>query len=122
MLHDAQNGEHILIGPQTVVTAPHFPWTVTLNLFAQLTSLRGQYLPILQVRDLDDQVLWSLVLPAPVSVPDPLTVHTIACRGYPATVPRPGRYEVVLLLNDDVVARYPLTVRPWPPAGPGESA
>jgi hypothetical protein len=109
------NGEMILIAPLSVTSASRFPASLGVQVYAQITSMRGEYLPALQVRDGDDQVVWSLVMDHPMMVQDPLEVHHVPFRGYEAWLPRPGRYEVVLLMNDDEVARYPFTVGFRPP-------
>jgi hypothetical protein len=110
MLQDNATGEFILIGPLVDLTALQFPLMVPLNLFAVLTSMRGRYLPALQLRDEEDQVCWSQAWEAPAENHDPLVPFTFSLRGLCAYVPRAGKYDVVLMLNDDEVGRHGFVV------------
>jgi hypothetical protein len=110
MFRDDVSGEFVLVGPLVNLTAPQFPLMVPLNLFAVLTSMRGRYLPTLQLRDEEDQVCWSQAWQAPAENHDPLAPFTFSLRNLGAYVPRPGKYDVVLLLNDEEAGRHGFVV------------
>jgi hypothetical protein len=112
LLEDVR-GEHILIGPLKEILQPHFPCAVQMSFFAQLCDMNGTYMPSLQIRDMDDRVICNDPLAGnPAEINDPLKLVSFAFRQIPVFLPGPGRYEAVLLMNDEVAARHPIVVRP----------
>lgn len=117
---DARSGEYILIGPRVDFLSHQYPCIATVSAFAQLTSTHGSYMPSLQLRDAEDQVIWREEMNLPLECHDPLRVWTIALHNMGMWVPRPGQYEVALLFNGEVAARNLFRAAfPAPPvAGP----
>lgn len=111
LYQDNQTGEVIIVGPATEATAAHYPSNFTLNLFAHITSMRGTYLPALQLRDLDGRVVWGQSMGAPAEVHDALAVFRFLFRPVLLTVPRPGVFEIVLLLNDEEIVTLPMNFK-----------
>jgi hypothetical protein len=111
---DVVTKEYHLIGPYIDIYCQQFPCVVQLNLLLELTSTHGAYAQTLQVRNLEDSPVWSREFERPLEAQDPLPVWMMDLRWHGATIPEPGKYDIVLLANGDEVARRPLHVHHRP--------
>jgi hypothetical protein len=116
VFEDGRRSEYLLVAPTTRIEAPQFPHVMKQELYVEIASGRGEYRPTLQVRNDQDEVIWGQPYGAPFRATDPLTTHQIAFRNLAFCLMRPGRYDLVLLLNDQEAARRPFfVVAPAPP-------
>lgn len=112
-IFQAENtGEHIIVGPFSRVTLPRGVQRLRFSVYAQLTDAEGEYQLELQARDGDDVMIWNLELPEPLFHDDRLTPHKIALHNLTIELPVPGKYDVVLLANDELLANHSLTAYP----------
>jgi hypothetical protein len=110
--HDAATGEYTLIAPQFGFALPHFPFTVGVNIYAQVSAVRGEYHPEFRVWGPDGEIVWELRLPVPMTSPngDPLIQIRLVSQNLMLPFPCPGRYDLSLLANGTEIARYPLRI------------
>jgi hypothetical protein len=101
---DERTGTVMLVGITSLAPLKQFPAHVRLSLFVEFTGGHGQYLPRLELRDGDDEVVWGWGDPRPIEKPDPLLPHQVTFYDLMVAVPRPGRYVLALHLNGEVAA------------------
>jgi hypothetical protein len=101
---DERTKQRLLLGPTSHVPVTEFPCQVRQSIFVELTEGRGEYWPRLQLRDSGDEVVWEWAAPAPFTHRDPLLPHDVTFLDLVITVPRAGRYLLVLRLNDEEAA------------------
>jgi hypothetical protein len=109
IFQDASSQEYVLIGPAVNLVSSQFPFAGTASFFAQVTSLRGSYHLALQLHSEEGDVIWTNKLDHPLQMQDPLQTSSLAFLRMAVFVPKPGRYDFVLLANDQEAARYPVT-------------
>jgi hypothetical protein len=102
---DDKTQECTLVSPVHQVFAPSYPTTMDLSFFARWSNARGPYRVELQLRDLDEVVLWRDELPQPFEAPDPLRIVPLTLRHRRVRFPRPGKFEFALLANGQEVIK-----------------
>jgi hypothetical protein len=102
---DSYTKEYLLLGPQHEIVATSYPIVVPLALFARWTSVQGVYDLQVQLQDLEGNVLWRENQLPPLECQDPLRVTILTLHALHVYFPRPGKYEFVLLANDEEVVR-----------------
>jgi hypothetical protein len=123
IFQDAISREYILVAPYVDIASPQFPFVAPVNLYSQMTGLRGRYQLTLQVQDLENNVVWSHVMPQLFEHHDALRTCVLAFVRMAAWIPKPGKYDLVLLANGQDVARYAfMTGFPVNPVVPGQGA
>ena len=110
MFQDAMSGEHILVGPLQELHVVQAPAVVHVGVYFEITCGHGNYRPTLQLRDLEEQVVWSQTYEQPFPAQDPLRVAAVAMFHVGMCIPRLGKYDLVLLVNKEEIARRPLWV------------
>ena len=107
---DVRTQQHILVGPGVEFVTQAFPWVAAAAFFVQVSSCHGVYHLELRMQDLEGQVVWSQALDKPFEARDPLTTYTITVNvGLP--IPRPDKYDLVLLANGAEVGRRAFRAR-----------
>jgi hypothetical protein len=96
--------EYTLVAPLHQIFLPHYPATMDLSVFARWTNAHGPYRVELQLRTLDGEVVWRDRMQNPFEAPGPLAIAPITLRHRFVSFPAPGKYEVVLLANEEEVA------------------
>jgi hypothetical protein len=99
-----RSGTTLLHGPVAHLPIAHFPATVRLSVFAEFTGGHGSYKPSLSLRDGSGQTVWGWPAAEPFKHSKPLMPHEVVFNDLSIAVPRPGRYTLVLLLNDEQAA------------------
>lgn len=107
---DNSSKEVILVGPLLDLHVPQIPTVVHVSVFFELTSGHGDYVPTLQLRDLDEQVVWYHTYDQPFPAQDPLRIITVQVTRIGVCIPRYGKYDWVLLVNKQEIGRRPLLV------------
>ncbi len=101
---DPKTQEHTLVSPVHQVFAPQYPATFDLSVFARWTNAHGGYRVELQLRLLDGEVLWRHSMANVFEVADPLQITMLTLRHLNIAFPKPGKYDVALLANEQEVA------------------
>jgi hypothetical protein len=110
IFQDRQTGEHILLGPATGASLAAFPATLRVSFYIKLTGGHGTYRPTLQLRDDDGELIGECPGPEAFEQTDPLAPRQIAWRDVGLFFPRPGRYDLVLLVNEDDLTHHAFDV------------
>jgi hypothetical protein len=105
ILEDPRIGECILVAPTLVFRAFEYPAVATFAAYTQWTSARGSYRMQIRLQTLEGQPLHRHTYLDPVEIPNPLDVRAIALHDCRLVFPAPGKYEVALLANDDVLTK-----------------
>jgi len=113
--HDRRTGEHSVCGVLNQLTSHSFPASANLSLFAELTDGQGDYQVRFELRDNFDSLLQEFPFPEPIQLPDPLVTHFLCGVDRRMVFPRPGRYDFVLLIDGEEVARRKVAVQPPAP-------
>jgi hypothetical protein len=101
---DQLTGEKILLGPTCEAYLPNYPATVMCSMFAQLTSAHGSYELQVQLQDMEGNMVWQ----GPQvswAARDPLQVGDVIVSNLLVAFPAAGKYDVVLLANNQEIAR-----------------
>lgn len=98
---DSRTGAAILVGPTSHVPIPEFPATVRLSLFAEFTGGHGSYLPGFALIDTNEQTVWEWRTELPFEQSDPLLPREVIFYDVMVSIPRAGRYQLVMFLNSD---------------------
>jgi len=110
IFQDRQTGEYLLIAPYSGLALPAFPAAFPVSLYIRLTGGHGTYRLNIQVRDEEGQVVGEILGAEPIPSADPLTACQICWRNLGLHIPRPGRYDLVLLANGEDLAHHSLEV------------
>ncbi len=110
IFQDKQTGEYLLLGPVSGLTLSAFPAALRLSLYIRLTGAHGSYRLAVQLRDQDGGKVGECPGPDNVHPSDPLAPCQICWRNLGLYFPRPGRYDLILLANDEDLAHYALDV------------
>ena len=78
-----------------------FPGSIKFAVYAHLTELHGKYRLELRLEDSQGDVLWAVRADPPVKHEDPLMPHRFAFRDLNVRVAAPGRYDLLLVSEDD---------------------
>jgi hypothetical protein len=81
---------------------------MNLAIFAMWTNAHGVYRVLVQLRLLDGTVVDAHPMPDPFQQHDPLAICPLTLRLVDCRFPSPGRYELVLLANEQEVASIPI--------------
>lgn len=107
-----KGGRTLLLGPLTHVPVTQFPAHVQLSIYADFTGGHGSYQPQLSLYDEAEEAAWSWTPPGLFKHSNPL----LPCHAYfndlILDVPQPGRYRLVLFLNDEQAAQRTLWFGP----------
>jgi hypothetical protein len=102
---DQRTKDTMLLGFVRHVQATRYPFSVQLEVFTRWTSAHGKYQVTLQLQDLAGNVVSQTVLPAEFDMPDPLHAFDLILGHCQLEFPEPGKYDVVMLANDEEIAR-----------------
>jgi hypothetical protein len=102
---DQRTGDTMLLGFVRHVQAMQYPFPVQLEVFTRWTSAHGKYVVTLQLQDLAGNVVSQNVLPTEFDMPDPLQAFDLILGHCQLEFPEPGKYDVVMLANDEEIAR-----------------
>jgi hypothetical protein len=105
IITDAQTGELLLLGPTPEIHAVVFPTTIELSVFARWTAVQGSYIVEMQLQDLEGKVLWHHREEPALENYDPLKVCNLTLHRKRIYMPRPGKFEIVMLANGVEIAR-----------------
>lgn len=111
MFVDEATKEYILVGPGHEIKVDQIPAIKVVAAYIEVTAGRGEYVPTLQLRDNDEQIIWSHTFDRPFAVHNPLQVFTLHMRNLPLCIPRLGQYEFLLLVNNEEIGRRSLLVK-----------
>jgi hypothetical protein len=95
----------MLLAPTHQIVTLAFPTVVTVSIFARMTSVQGTYHLEVQLQDLEGEVIWRHRLEPPLTMNDPLAVGILNLQNLGVYFPKPGKYELVLLANNEEVVR-----------------
>lgn len=115
IFEDMLSKDHLLIAPLRDIQFQHMPAIFQASVYLEVTSGHGDYRPSLQLRDLEDQVVWSFQCNQPFPMPDPLRSVVVTMNRINLCIPRPGKYDFVVLVNNREIARRPFWVRQTAP-------
>jgi hypothetical protein len=113
VVQDSASGDYVLVAPLCDVRTNQLPCTVQVGVYTEMTSGHGGYRPSLQLRDMEEQVVWAQDYAQPFEA-KPLRLTCVAFRRVVLSFPRLGKYDLVLLVNAEEVARHPLWVSSLP--------
>src|SRR5262245_9015643 len=94
-----------LIGLTRHLSADTFPAAQPLGIFARLTSGHGAYRVEVQLQDMEGEVVWQDGPPDAWAMEDPLQAYDLLLKNMSLFCPRPGAYDVVLLVDGTEIAR-----------------
>jgi hypothetical protein len=109
---DARTGEFILIGPLNHLPMPRSPFTIRLSLYVHLSGGHGLYQMAVHLRDSSDVIPWRWDLPKPLDLPDPLQQLQLGLYDLAIEIPKPGRYDLLLLANGEQMAQQSMLFLP----------
>jgi len=104
-LQDVFTKEYMLLAPTHQIVTIAFPTVVTVSIFARMTSVQGTYQLEVQLQDLEGEVIWRHRLEPPLTMNDPLAVGILNLQNLGVYFPKPGKYDLVLLANNEEVVR-----------------
>ena len=112
IIQDVVTSQCVLIDPKIEFSLPHFPATVLVSIYGQLSEVRREYSPEFRLWGSDGEILWDYRAPAPMTSPDddPLRQYRFVFRDLAIPFPRPGRYDLLMLAHGTEIARYPLRI------------
>ena len=110
--NDPQTGEIVIVGPVSHVPITEFPAVIRLAVYAHVTGGHGTYPLAFILRAADGDTVWRKDAVSPLHHPDPLMVAQLVFEELRVNVPKPGRYDLVLLTGGDEIARQPLLIGP----------
>jgi hypothetical protein len=112
IIQDVVTGQCVLIDPKIEFALPHFPASVLVSIYGQLSEVRREYFPEFRLWGSDGEILWDYRAPAPMTSPDddPLRQYRFVFRDLAIPFPRPGRYDLLMLAQGTEIARYPLRI------------
>jgi hypothetical protein len=105
IIEDRHTGEYVLLVPTADIAVAGFPAILTLSVFARWTSAHGVYEIEVQVQDLEGHVVCGLRQEKPLECQNPLATGFLAMNGLQMFFPRPGKYDLVILANNEEVVR-----------------
>lgn len=112
---DSTSGRSTLIGLPTGMMSRHFPVGHNLGVFARWTSAHGDYRVEVQLQAPEGNVVWREGPQEPWSLNDPLRLYDLKFN-LCVVFPEPGAYDIVILANDEEVARQPFMAEVLSPA------
>jgi hypothetical protein len=105
ILQDKLTGEFVLIGPTHQIYSFTYPTVANLSVFARCTSVQGVYRLEIQLQDLEGNAIWGQKFDPPLDLNDPLAVGTLNLQNLGIFIPKPGKYDLVLLANGEEIVR-----------------
>jgi hypothetical protein len=108
IFQDARSGEYILVGPTNGFLVTEYPCAIPVAVYGDLSDVRGEYTPALQLVDSDGEAIWSERAPRPMELVNPLGHHHFVFYDLRIRVPRPGRYDLLLMADKMEIARHGL--------------
>jgi hypothetical protein len=102
---DQRTGDTMLLGFVRHVQATSYPFAVQLEVFTRWTSAHGKYQVTLQLQDLAGNVVSQMALPTEFDMADPLQAFDLILGHIQLEFPEPGKYDLVMLANDEEIAR-----------------
>lgn len=101
---DPVRQDYSVVSPVHQIFPARYPAEEQLAVFARWANAHGSYEVEVQLRSLESDVLDSCRMEEPFEAQDPLQVWILPLFRIPLRVPRPGKYEVVLLASGTEVA------------------
>ena len=93
------------------IVSREFPATSVLSFFVEMSDCQGEYSIRFILRDGNDAMIQEFVR-KPLQSPNPLNVWTLSWTGCRLAFPRPGRYDLILEVNGEELARRRIFVDP----------
>jgi hypothetical protein len=114
-----KTGRYDLIGTHLGFVVPDFPCTVGVAIYAQVSSVRGEFYPEFRLWGPDGKIAWETRFPEPMRTVDgdPLRQIQLFAHNLPLPFSRPGQYDLLLLAAGEEIARYPLKIDRTSPTG-----
>ncbi len=106
IFEDHHTGEYLLFAPRSAFRVAEFPGSIKFAVYAHLSELHGKYRLELRLEDSEGIVLWAVRADPPIKHEDPLMPHRFAFRDLKVRVGAPGRYDLLLVSEDVVIARH----------------
>jgi hypothetical protein len=114
---DRYTGDTLIFGPLHELASASFPMVAELAFFGRWLSVHGAYEISVQLQDLEGNVIWGEKQDRLLECPNPLVVTVLTLQPLHIFFPRPGKYEIVILANNQEVVRDVFWVHlPQPPA------
>ena len=101
---DPDYRDTVLIGLRSHHEHHRYPSSVTVGMFARLSSAHGEYVIEIQVQTPEGETVWKEGPPTPYELSDPLWDYDLLFN-INLVFPQPGRYDLVLLANGEEIAR-----------------
>jgi hypothetical protein len=121
VIKDQFSKEAVLIAPVYAVNAASFPTLIDLAIYLRLTDGNGSYQLGLQLFSAEGPKAWSEPLRGKIEMPNPLTSVALEIPMMRVYIPYPGKFEMLLLANDEEVYRTDLLVKTLAPAPPPQA-
>lgn len=104
--------EYLIDMPITdiTITSP-FPATILVGLWGKVTG-HGTYTLSVNVRDMSGAFVYAYTIENPLRLTDPLQPHHIALTRQRLQFPAPGKYDIVLLADNEEIAVDTIIVKP----------
>ena len=111
MFENPNDHEFVLVAPCSSVDVQSFPAQGRRSVYAQLADAEGRYEMEMRLVDQDGEEVWNWRCPGPVCAADRLLPHRIALYDLILGFPRPGRYDLLLVGNGEILAQHALWAR-----------
>jgi hypothetical protein len=110
IFQDTRTHTYILIGPTGGFVLPRLPWTVEFAVYGCLSEVRGAHALELRVENPDGESIWDRCAPFPTQPDNPLAEHPFVFYDNAVRFDDPGTYDLLLLADENEVARHPLKI------------
>ena len=104
VVDDRQKDDTILEGLPRALHAYHYPCGALLGIFARCTSAHGNYQIEVQLHNQAGEVVWRDGPEVPWLLGHPLEMYDLKMN-YSVVFPAPGKFDIVLMANEEEVAR-----------------
>ncbi len=112
ILQDRRSGQFILIGPTSHWPTHNFLFPCRVAIYAEFTGLHAPYVPKFILRDSLDDIVWTWKAESPFGENNPLLPIQVTFWELLMNVPKPGRYRLEFLLNNEEVINRVLVFGP----------
>jgi len=122
IIKDEQTKESILLAPLFEIYSPTFPLIADVSIYSRIADANGTYQLELQLLSLEGEAVWRESQKGKLEAPNPLATGVLEFPHRQVFIPRPGKYEMVLLANGEDIFRDVLFVKSLtpPPQPPRE--
>lgn len=101
---DPASQAYTIVSPVYQVYSPRYPIVEDFSVYARWTNSHGSYAIEVQLRSLEGDVLCGCKVKKPFETHKPLQIWQIPLHHMRFEIPGPGKYDVVMLANSEVVA------------------